>query len=569
LDARDIPVAAMLRDRYKDAMSGPAAPPPDWIEVRHGGAPLVLFAPHGGSRSAPRRPGRDNVNDLHTADLTRELGTACDATWIVNPIRDRNELDLNRTEQLQRRAPWLLDLLAATLEAAARRHGYAVLLAIHGWNVGQPVCDLGVGLIEESSGGCRRAARGAPTVSSAFLEGPLRDLQRLAAEDGTTVTIGARYPAAHPSNVMQLLTPTRADDPDPLVRRLADMAETVEATQLELGIPLRWPGHRRGAFLRRLIEVFSPPKGARPAHAVVARRAPLACGGRPITRVGLQMATDSLALLTSIDVTASGAAAGRLLISDAPDRLSLFTGELSERPSSALHVPPLRIVARGRHAFDVRFAGAMLAFPMLTPFSDLERGLAAGTVVDARVALRFTPDSLVAIPSGAARFGSVEGTIRLGRARHRVHGRAHAAEGMPWPGPLPSAHLVLPETSLGHLDLWSHAAPAAATDAGSGDPADDGLLRLSVEGTACNRETMSTVRGSVEIRGLPPVDVRLHLETADRTHHTLGSALERRIPVRRPGREGTVIETFFAICRDTGVAPGWLDLTVEHPAVAD
>src|SRR5262249_7588246 len=182
--------------------------------------------------------------------------------------------------------------------------------------------------------------------------------QRLAAEDGTTVTIGARYPAAHPSNVMQLLTPTRADDADPLVRRLAAMAETVEAAQLELGIPLRWPGRRRDALLHRLIEVFAPPEAVRPAHALVARHAPLACGGRPISRVGLQTATDSLALLTSIDVTASGAAAGRLLISDGPDRLSLFTGELSERPSSALHVPPLRIAARGRHAFDVRFAGA-------------------------------------------------------------------------------------------------------------------------------------------------------------------------------------------------------------------
>src|SRR4029077_11124465 len=144
---------------------------PDWIGGQHGTCPLGLFPPHGGTRVAPRRPGRDNVNDLHTADLTRELGVACDATWIVNPVRDRNELDLNRTEQLQRHARWLLELLATTLEDAIAGHGHAVLLAVHGWNVGQPVCDLGVGLIAERAGSCRRALRGAPTVSPAFLDG--------------------------------------------------------------------------------------------------------------------------------------------------------------------------------------------------------------------------------------------------------------------------------------------------------------------------------------------------------------------------------------------------------------
>ncbi len=565
LRACDIVVATMLRDRYKNAMTLGA---PDWIEVHHGSAPLVLFAPHGGSRAAPRRPGRDNVNDLHTADLTRELGTACDATWIVNPIRDRNELDLNRTEQLQRKAPWLLELLATTLEAAAERHGHAVLLAIHGWNVGQAACDLGVGLIEEGTGACRRATRGAPTVSTPFLDGPLRRLQRLAAEDGITVTIGARYPAAHPSNVMQLLTPIRAADPDPCVRRLADMAARVEAAQLELGIPLRWPGRRRSAFLRRMITVFSQPAASAPAPATPSRRVPLACGGRPTTRIGLQLASDTLAVLTSVDVTPGGAAAGRLLVSDAPDRLTLFTGELAERPSPALHVPPLRIVVRGHHAFDVRFAGAMLAFPMLTPFTDLERGLAAGNVVDARIALRFAPDVLLPIPAGTARFGTVTGTIRLGRHRHRVRGRAYAAEGVPAGTPLPAAHLVLPGTRLGDLDLWSSAGDAGV-EAGHDYGHAPERLRLSVAGTAWSEAMPRPLRGTVEITGLPPTAARLRLDAADGTSSTITAALERLIPVRRPGRDGAVIETAFAICRGAGNALGWLDLTVEHPATTE
>ena len=119
-------------------MSAPAQP--DWIDVRHGGAPLLLFAPHGGRRTRSRRPGLDKVNDLHTAELTRELGLACQAGWIINAVRDRNEVDLNRVRQVRERAPWLLELLATTLEDLVATHGHATLVAIHGWNRYQLSC---------------------------------------------------------------------------------------------------------------------------------------------------------------------------------------------------------------------------------------------------------------------------------------------------------------------------------------------------------------------------------------------------------------------------------------------
>src|SRR4051794_38931887 len=299
---------------------------PDWIEVRRGTAPLLLFAPHAGRRTAPRRPGRDNVNDLYTAEVTRDLGARCDATWIINRERDRNDGDLNRVDQVQRGAPWLLDVLADVLDDLIAACGRAVLLTIHGWNVIQTVCDVGVGLVESPHGACVPAPRGEATVSPAFLESHVRRLQRAGRASGAAITIGARYPAAQPSNVLKLFTPARIDDPDPRIARLARLAPCTEAAQLELGIPLRWPGRRRDAFVAVLADVFRTASA--PTNDAIAPRrtaAPfedtssggergrrshleerLVCGGRPTTRIGLQLAGGRLAVLTSIDVAPRG-----------------------------------------------------------------------------------------------------------------------------------------------------------------------------------------------------------------------------------------------------------------------
>lgn len=558
-------------------MAGRAAVP-DWIEIRPGTAPLLLFAPHAGRRTTPRRPGRDKVNDLHTGDVTRALGAASAATCIINRERDRNDGDLNRVEQVQLNAPWLLDLLADTLDAMIARTGGAVLLAIHGWNVVQPVCDVGVGLVDDPSGVCRPAARGKATVSDAFLASHLRRLQRLAARARTVVTIGVRYPAAHPSNMMQLFTPARTDDADPRIARLARMAAHVEAAQLELGIPLRWPGRRRAAFLDTLVQVFGAG-GVAAAHAVdgqdcdgddgTARtRRAFVCGGRSTTRVGLQLADDRVAVLTSIDVAPSGPVAGRLLVTDAANRLALFTGELTERRTAALHVPALRLVPRAGHGFDVRFAGPLLSFPMLTPFRDLERGLAAGTLLDARVELRFTPTRPDAeLRNGAARFGLVEGSVRLGDVRARISARAHATEGYAGGDRPPSAHLVLPASPLGDLDLRSTVpagAPAAFDTPAAGAPLDD--IRFAVHGTAERDGAAVAVRGVADLRLASRPAAVLRLESDGGATATVEGAVERVIPVRRPGHAGTVVETFYALLRPPGACPGWIEITVEHPA---
>src|SRR6185295_6903233 len=82
------------------------------------GSTLVI-APHGGRRARldPLPPRPFKVNDLHTAQLASELARQLDASFIVNDALDRNELDLNRTSQVVRGAPWLLELIESMVAA--------------------------------------------------------------------------------------------------------------------------------------------------------------------------------------------------------------------------------------------------------------------------------------------------------------------------------------------------------------------------------------------------------------------------------------------------------------------
>ena len=170
-----------------------------------GAHPVLLFAPHGGRRLAPRQPGRHKVNDLHTGALTRELARRWGAPAVINERRDRNELDLNRISDVRRAATWLPALLCELLEPLVTAHGRATLLVVHGWNAVQTVCDVGMGLVERD-GRCAPPGDGGRTACDAFIATRVRALQRCARDAGIAVTIGARYPAAHRNNLLQLFT---------------------------------------------------------------------------------------------------------------------------------------------------------------------------------------------------------------------------------------------------------------------------------------------------------------------------------------------------------------------------
>ena len=528
---------------------------PAWLEQQRGGAPLLLLAPHGGRRRARREPGRHKVNDLHTAALTRELARACDATSLVNATRDRNELDLNRLSQVRAHAPWLPALLATLLEEMVARAGRATVLVVHGWNVVQPACDVGIGMVEGPEGAAP-VRPGSATVSPVFLRERLPRLRALVAPAGVAVTIGARYPAAHPNNLLQIFTAAAAADPDPAIRRIGALAAagTIDAAQLELGIPLRWPGPLRDAFLAGLAATFgsgSPGAGAAPAAGSA-----LAGGGRGVSHCTWQLATDDLVVLSSIDAAAEGGVAGRLLLCPRPGELALFTGELAARGDGAWHVPPLRYEGGGDGAWQLAFRGPLLSFPTLTPFLDLENGLARGRLIEGAVALAFEPlHAPGAAPPCAGRFGRVRGRVALdGWTRAIDDVAVLGAAALAGARRLPSLRVTLPDSAHGHLALASSAAEPAGTG-----------TRFTLAGHACAPDHV-TVGGTAHVvLGREDGSVALTLATPGAPATRLEATLDRVIPIRRPGRAGTVIRTAYARCRIAGRTAGWIELTTEHP----
>ena len=527
---------------------------PSWVSVERGRAPLVLVAPHGGRRHAGRHPGKHKVNDLWTAELTRELATATGATAIVNAGRDRNELDLNRLSQVVRDAPWFLELLAEVVGDLVAEAGHVTVLVIHGWNVTQPACDVGVGL-RESGDGLVPVRPDASTVAPEFVRTRLRALQQAASADGIAVTIGARYPAAHPNNLLQAFR--RPADSGTLAGPLAVLAAlsargAVDAAQLELAIPLRWPGPHRERFAGLLIDAFAPATPARPPRprpAVDAAR-PLAVGsGRVSRRLGLQLIAGDLLVLAGVDASDDRALGGRLLIGTGGGRLALFTGELSD-PERPWCVPPLVLRELEADGLEVRFDGALLEFPVLTPFLDLEHGLSVGTLVAAEVMLTFTAMRT----EGDERFGDVRGAIVITGVRHSVAtcGVVSGAERFA-PSRMPSLRVTLPASPWGPL-AFVPAPEHAIVDHERG--------RLAGRLVAQRRDGM------------------LHAECAVRWSRTAGTIelavgdggplltgrLERLIPIRRPGRDGAVIEGTYAVVRFATGDLGWAEIAVVAPA---
>lgn len=245
---------------------------PDWLHHVAGEAPLLLVAPHGGRRPAASElepAASRKVNDLHTAELTLELAARLRAGAIVNRGVDRNTIDLNRVSHVRKGAPWLLDLLLRSVREQLGRTDCATLLFVHGWNAIQPSCDLGIGA-RIGPEGFLAVRQGVPTI-------PWRRLPRLVRfadvcrRGGIEVTVGDRYPAANRENVLQLFTRRFADDPDPRIRALAALGDAgkIFAVQIELAVPLRWPGPLRTRTLDAIGELAAdPPDEAASAEAL-------------------------------------------------------------------------------------------------------------------------------------------------------------------------------------------------------------------------------------------------------------------------------------------------------------
>jgi hypothetical protein len=412
-----------------------------------GEAPIVLVAPHGGRRPADA-PIRDSVkvNDLYTAELTTLLAARTGSFAFINQSLDRNDLDLNRISQVRTRAPWFFIALAETLSTLAERHGAVRVFFIHGWNVVQPVCDLGVGL-KQRGGRILPAGKAAPTLSADFFAAEILPFLTAGSAQGIDVAIGRRYPAADKNNVMQVFSARFAEDPSPLIRTLAGLSTQgkVNAAQLELGLGLRWPGPQR----ERFVEVFCQTLGRcrtsllcentladttvsqgddhnfstltlpRPSLPTTPRSEstllPLPHTAE-LKRLGLHFhdPVSGLGLMGGIEFDRSAPThSGRLLLFLGGTEMVLFTGE-DEATSRTGSVRVGGLVwQREKEGLDISYHGTAMRFSHPQAFIRLEEGLAASWLEPADISLCLTFPRLSSAPSPPLLLSHLQGEVRL------------------------------------------------------------------------------------------------------------------------------------------------------------
>ncbi len=436
---------------------------PSWLALRAGTRPLVIVAPHGGRRRRPVRRG-DGVNDLATADLASELAERLDAHALINTGLDRNRIDLNRTSEVAAKAPAVARLLVAAVEAAGRSGEVPLVLFVHGWNMVVPCCDLGLGLREVDD----RLFGVNPTLSRAAYDGPVTRLRKALTECGLVAAVGRRYPASGADNLCQVFSGRFEDHENTDIARLSELARRgrVDAAQLELAIPLRWPGPEREAFLTATATAFggqvaafdiSTAQGADGVPPIGKPVAPSASSPPPLAAPSAAPATPSLRLRRDWELppirkgwrNTRGLEAGYGLQAALADGAGLFCGvepagpqNMAARFSVLLPDGPMfLLVGEGPwdgtpgmygleglrwHARDdggarIVLDGAMIRYPGHDAYLDLERGLSASRLARGRGELHYRA-------TGEGR-GRIEGSLDIDGHRFEVADLAFAERG--------------------------------------------------------------------------------------------------------------------------------------------
>jgi hypothetical protein len=422
-----------------------------WLEFRTGRVPVLLIAPHGGRA---RRPARNHhhpkVNDLYTDELARELAVRLEASAIINRAMDRNRLDCNRIPQLLTRAPWMLAALADHAEQLVNAHGRLAVLIIHGWNVIEPRVDFGIGV---------RLERGTPpptgmdsvSAGTEFVSDLLFPLARRLDDWGIIASFGLRYPAAGKNNLLQAFTRRHHASDAPALRRLAELARggAIEAAQMELSVPLRWPGPLRARTLACVEEALAAwierrRNGTKTATAP-ARRCARATPARETgfsgqadpqfqsLRYGMEF-YDPAASLGGIASFRFGRGLGRasLLLLCAGGKVVMFSTEDRARvAANEMALGGLKLALKER-SFGLRFAGPAIAVPDARACLSVEQALASGRLLEVSLSLEGQADGcatethidqLLRFPERAparSRFGRTCGEVRLGAAVYTI-----------------------------------------------------------------------------------------------------------------------------------------------------
>lgn len=435
---------------------------PDWCELVRGYGPVLLVAPHGGRRprvDAAAPPPNLKVNDIYTAELTRELAQHLRASALINHGCDRNTLDLNRVSQVRRRALWFLETLHAEIEGLLARHAQVEMLFVHGWNVGQAKCDIGVGA-SEGAGGVVVSDGARLTVTRGYLDRRVEPLRAALEGQGIATFIGVRYPASHPNNLLQLFAERPLGECQTAIEaQFAEWAGAgrLQALQLELGIPLRWPGEWRQRLMGCLLAHFDqthPPNplplgregGFRPGGEFKGRVAHPAALAPTRRAASLQFYDPAagIGLLAGIGPIGPETTAARLLLFLGGQRVALFTGERT--PPNDLLVEPLDFQVDGE-VTAIRFAGPILHLDDGAIYLDLEAALAASALGEVAAHVRF---ARAGVDASGAEFGRVEGWIEVGGERRAVATGGYANAGAVRIGQRPGHTMLAADFGGGH-----------------------------------------------------------------------------------------------------------------------
>ena len=380
--------------------------PQPWLEIIEGDSPLLLIAPHGGRAGAAARATlHPKVNDLHTAEITRELAGLLNATALINSAMDRNLIDCNRIPQVAERAPWMLELIADRLARIVDRFGRATVLLIHGWNIIEPRIDFGLG-VRRHGDELRPVGSAHVSASDEFIQGPLSALAGKLRGAGISPTFGMRYPAGGVHNLVQAFTERhRESDISPL-GRISSIASDgiVDTVQFELSVSVRLPGPLRTRCIDAIVEAFSPePQAPVPADSEIAvirtaramtRSAPMA----PPTRVGVEFYDPAarVGAMASFDLGTPGFGA-RIMMIVGERRVILCTCEgTTKRQSTRLSLGPLSLGVEG-DKLVLAYAGPAVVVPDGSTYLSIERALATG-ILDPEARMRLE------VPLSAAGF---------------------------------------------------------------------------------------------------------------------------------------------------------------------
>lgn len=390
---------------------------PPWCRSVSGDGPTLVVAPHGGTCTrdllAAATAGALRGNDLYTEEVALRLAERLGGSLIANPEIDRNELDLNRISEVAEGAPWFLDLLRCELERILARHPVAQLLIVHGWHVIQPRCDVGIGArLAHGALAAQSAAR--LTVSPAYVRDVLERLREAGEELGIRTTYGERWPAAHRNNVMQIFRRERLTPASPHPLAALAAGGRIEAVQIELGVPLRWPGPWRERFLRSAAAAFGEPprsvatRGVASGTVASARAEGRAAAPRGFSLQAYDLAAggDGLGIVVGLGAMSPDELGARLLLLPGGQRMLLYTGHERIGRGAAGTVGGLEVrpCAGG---FVVRFRGPVLDVADASRYFRHEPAQREAAIVELELDVRF-----LAVGDGS--YGCVEGVARFG-----------------------------------------------------------------------------------------------------------------------------------------------------------